>query len=60
MIGGGGPVVKIAWILIEASHLAMAGFFYSPGMLKSIPTVKDRAQLPDPHSKNLSCNLSII
>jgi len=30
------------------------------GMLKSIPTVKDRAQLPDLHSKNIFCNLSII
>jgi hypothetical protein len=61
IIGGGGPVAKIAWILIKASHLAMAGFFYSLRLLlKSVPTVKDRAQLPDPHLKNLPCNLSII
>jgi hypothetical protein len=37
-----------------------AGFFYSPGLLKSIPTGKDRAQLPDPYSKNPCCSLSII
>jgi len=27
-IGGGGPVALMPGVLIKASHLAMAGFFY--------------------------------